>query len=295
MKAENHQVGVNPTRQVRWLKLVGISVFLGLLLTATLAVVFQEYLWLPSLWMRPAPGQAPEGFKEEILTTSDGERITLWYHDVEAARKRGTFLVLHGNGDTVRQSLYTQRLLNSSGFSTYAIDYRGTGKSTGWPTEDGLHQDAEAAWKFVVEREGGAEKVNILGHSFGTGLATYLAQRYDPELLILIAPYLSIPDTVSDRWDSFFLRGFLRINLPSRDLIGQMKHTRILSLHGRDDDVIPVHHSEDLKKLYRGKGDFKTILFSNSDHFVILDDSARYIREWLDTVVPPAGKPPLAN
>lgn len=60
-----------------------------------------------------------------------------------------------------------------------AFDYRGFGKSTGTPTEDGLMIDAEAVveWALAVANVP-AERIVLLGHSLGTAVATGVAHRY---------------------------------------------------------------------------------------------------------------------
>jgi pimeloyl-ACP methyl ester carboxylesterase len=274
-------------RAGRWMKLVVVSIGTGILLTALLAVYFQEYLWLPASIPGYVDYRLPPGFIEEKIETSDGEKLVLWRHEVDPAVKRGAVLILHGNGDLVPRTVRGQKFFNELGFATYEIDYRGTGKSSGTPKEAGLLLDAEAAWQYAVGREGGAANLHLYGRSFGTGPATYLAQRHDARSLVLISPYLSIPDVVSDRWEIFLLRPFLRINLPTRDVISRMKSTRILALHGDQDIEIQPHHSLELEKLYRGSGSFRAEIVAGAGHNDVVEMIDGPLRRWMDEVSPP--------
>jgi pimeloyl-ACP methyl ester carboxylesterase len=62
--------------------------------------------------------------------------------------------------------------LRRFGFSVFAIDYRGFGKSDGeLPSEATVYEDARAGWKWVVDHRADASRRYIYGHSLGGAVA----------------------------------------------------------------------------------------------------------------------------
>lgn len=83
-----------------------------------------------------------------------------------------------------------------------AFDYRGFGKSTGTPTEEGLIIDGVAIldWALNVAKVP-AENIVIFGHSLGTAVATAVVEHYAdnfPEInfaaLVLLSGFSDIPN-----------------------------------------------------------------------------------------------------
>lgn len=54
------------------------------------------------------------------------------------------------------------------GYHVFAIDYRGYGDSTGWPSETGVVKDVMVLFNFIKSVEK-TSKVFLWGHSLGTG------------------------------------------------------------------------------------------------------------------------------
>ena len=76
------------------------------------------------------------------------------------------------------------------------MSYRGYGGSTGTPTEQGLIEDARAAYAFAAERYPG--RIALWGESLGTGVAVALAAEKPVTHVILDAPYTSTVDVAAD-------------------------------------------------------------------------------------------------
>lgn len=247
----------------------------GLIAAAALLVTYQNELILPSS-ISPDPGPpAPQGVEEEMLETEDHEHIRLWHlrdqklgeHPIANGQ---AMIILHGNGETVATSLHTQKFFSSLGFSTYAIDYRGTGGSSGAPTEKGLFRDVEAAWKYVARSHAPAT-ITLFGRSFGTGLASYLANKFEARTLILISPYLSIPKIVRDRGALSLLTPFLRYNIPAESFIETLHNACIIAAHGVRDTIIQVHHTQELRVGKDSKSRLEKIIIPEADHDSIMD------------------------
>ena len=84
----------------------------------------------------------------------------------------------------------------ADGTGLVALSYRGYAGSSGQPSEQGLLQDAAAAYAFTAARYG-ADQIVVWGFSLGTGVAVALAAEQPVGKLILEAPYTSIVDVAA--------------------------------------------------------------------------------------------------
>jgi fermentation-respiration switch protein FrsA (DUF1100 family) len=114
------------------------------------------------------------GFETVEIRTTDGETLQAWWVPAEGAR--GTVLFFHGNAGNISHRLDYLRMFNRLRYSTLIVDYRGYGKSTGTPSEEGTYRDAEAAWDYLRHaRLAQPRDVVIAGESLGAAVATRLA------------------------------------------------------------------------------------------------------------------------
>lgn len=54
----------------------------------------------------------------------------------------------------------------------FAVDVRGYGDSTGWPSEDGVVKDVLTLYNFIkaiIEKHKAVPRIFFYGHSLGTG------------------------------------------------------------------------------------------------------------------------------
>ena len=95
-----------------------------------------------------------------------------------------TVLYLHGNSMNRaapwRIAAY-QSLTSRIDANVIAIDYRGFGDSTGTPSEEGLVEDADAAYRFIRAQQGEDSKqsITLFGQSLGTGISALLAAKLE--------------------------------------------------------------------------------------------------------------------
>jgi len=100
---------------------------------------------------RTAPAAA--GFpqvEEHLLTTADGEKVIIWH--VPARPGHAVVLYFHGNGDYLAGFFGRFHDLIADGTGIVALSYRGYAGSSGKPSEQGLLQDAAAAYAFTAAR-----------------------------------------------------------------------------------------------------------------------------------------------
>jgi len=193
--------------------------------------------------VRTAPQAAgfPEA-EEHILTTDDGEKVILWY--VPARAGRPVVLYFHGNGDFLAGFFGRFRSIIADGTGVVALSYRGYAGSTGKPSEQGLLQDAAAAYAFTTARRR-ADDIVVWGFSLGTGVAVALAAEQRIGRLILEAPYTSIADVAASRFWFAPVRLFIRDQFRSDGQIARVR-VPLLVMHGALDSTIPITFGERL-------------------------------------------------
>ena len=188
----------------------------------------------------PAAG-FPEA-EEHILTTADGERVIVWH--VPARPGRPVVLYFHGNGDYLAGFFGRFRDLIADGTGIVALSYRGYAGSSGQPSEQGLLQDAAAAYSFTAARYR-ADKIVAWGFSLGTGVAVALAAEQPIGKLILESPYTSIVDVAASAFWFAPVRLLIRDQFRSDAQIARVK-VPLLVMHGALDPTIPVAFGERL-------------------------------------------------
>ena len=182
---------------------------------------------------------------EEIWIESDGVKV----HTVLFPKEDpdGVVLYFHGNAGSLREwgTLHTD--FDAHPYDLWIMDYRGFGKSEGKLTSEAvLHADALKMWEAAKQRYPDKEVI-IYGRSIGTGVASALAAKHPPKLLILETPYYNLPDLVKQiaPWAPPFL---LRYRLMNDQYITNQPFP-IHLIHGDRDALIPVSSSERLSTL----------------------------------------------
>jgi fermentation-respiration switch protein FrsA (DUF1100 family) len=253
---------------------VGRRLVLAAFVVSVFFVATQEFQIFPGLLDSRLSGPLPtppKGIDVLTTTSSDGAPVVVWRMKAPDDPKR-VALIFHGNAERLSTFTRAQRWLASKGISTYAMEYRGyNGWNSGWPSEERLYADAEAAFELMrrTERIEPQDAV-VLGSSIGTGIASHIAMKFHPKALVLLSPYTSLKDVVGELPYLGFLSPFLWYQFPSLENIATLRETCVVVAHGHRDTVIPFHHSTQLRDAYRGSGTFSLIESAEAGHNDIL-------------------------
>lgn len=229
----------------RILKLLAIGAFGAYVAMLALLYIKQREMMYPRNAARAEIASANlPGVEEAALTAADGEKLIAWV--VPPRDGKPVLLFFHGNagnfGRPIRQARF--RALTEDGTGLFAVNYRGYGGSTGSPTEDGLAQDARAAYAAAVARFG-AERLVGYGESLGTGVVLKLAAEAPLKAVILEAPYLSTAAVAQQLYPYIPVGLVMHDQFHSDQVIGKVK-APLLILHGQRDGVIPFSQGEAL-------------------------------------------------
>jgi uncharacterized protein len=233
------------------------------------AVLLLVFLFQSRLVFYPGVGRetvaTPDshGLKYETvaLRTVDGETLDAWWVPADGAR--GTVLFFHGNAGNISHRLAYLPMFHRLRYSTLIVDYRGYGKSTGTPSEEGTYQDAQAAWNHVRDvRRAQPQDVVIVGESLGGAVASWLAASVSPAAVVLLSTFTSATSLGAEVY------WFLPVRLLSRfgyDNLTNLKRIRspVFIAHSVQDDVVPYAHG---KRLFEAASEPKAFLEMQGGH-----------------------------
>lgn len=210
-----------------------------------LAWMFQDrMIYFPESNIYQTPADQGMDYEEVWLETEDGEDIHGWF--VKAEEPRGTLLFFHGNAGNIADRVPSIEQFHSLGLNVMIIDYRGYGRSTGMPSEEGLYKDARAAWQYLTtDREIPFFDIVLFGRSLGGAVATQLASEQRAAGLILESTFTSLADMGTSAYPWLPVRWLLKENY---DTLGHMDQIEIpvMIAHSPNDEIVPYRQGERL-------------------------------------------------
>ena len=228
----------------------GFLVAFGLayLLILILFRVFERRLiFFPDYPDRLAGDWQPKGLAIEdvrVLSTG-GIKLHAWW--IPSERAEFTFVAFHGNAGNIALRAEVYRFLHSLPANVLAIEYRGYGRSEGSPGEEGLYQDAQAAYEYLTNERGIAPgRIVSYGQSLGTAVAVDLAARREVAGLVLEAPFPSAR-AVARRF-YWFVPGVEFVAMSRFDTAGKLARVRVpvLIVHCARDPVLPFSFGQEV-------------------------------------------------
>ena len=225
---------------LKWFLTFAVTGYVGMV--ALLYVGQRGLQYFPqSFRTTPAAAGLPTA-QEIVLDTADGERVVAWHLPPRADKP--VVLYFHGNGGALRHRVDRYRALTADGTGLVALSYRGYGGSSGRPTEEGLINDALAAYRYAAAAYP-PERIALWGESLGSGVAVALAAEKPVGRLVLEAPFTSAADVGASVYWFVPVRLLMKDQYRSDLRIGKVT-APVLVLHGDRDNVVPFALGERL-------------------------------------------------
>ena len=131
------------------------------------------------------------------------------------------------------------------GINILLISWRGFSGNRGYPTEQNLYKDAEAAIKWLNEKKINNNQIILYGESLGSGVAVELGKENNFNSIILESPFTSIENSAKIYYPYLPVTLLLKDRYDSINKI-KMINTPILIMHGEKDDVVPFSMGKEL-------------------------------------------------
>jgi fermentation-respiration switch protein FrsA (DUF1100 family) len=154
--------------------------------------------------------------------------------------------MFHGNAGNISHRIEYLTMLSRLGYASFIVDYRGYGKSSGTPSEQGTYIDADTAWHYVATTRGvPSNRIALLGESLGGGVAAWLACQRRPGALVLASTFTSALDLGAEAYPFLPVRLLSRYRYDSRACLARLQ-VPVLIAHSPQDEIIPYRHGRAL-------------------------------------------------
>ena len=216
-------------------------------------------------------------FRELFFNVEPGVRINglHFYRD----KPFGLILYLHGNTRSIKGWSKYARDFYRYNYDVVLVDYRGFGKSTGKRSEKEMLDDMHFVYNELA-RQYQENHIIVYGRSLGSGFATELASKNKPRYLILDSPYYNFTKVIERFLPILPIRYVLRYQLRTDKWILRVTcHTYII--HGTQDRLIPIRHSEALQRLNPHKITLIRIHGGGHNNLSKFDEYHNFIRDIL--------------
>jgi alpha-beta hydrolase superfamily lysophospholipase len=241
------------------------------------------------------PADRGLAFEGRHLDVADGTRLEAWH--VPHPRARGLVLLFHGYASCKADLLPEIAAFHELGYATLAVDFRGSGGSSGDVTTIGVREADDVAAACAHARDKGlGSPVILFGKSMGAAavLRAVSVHGLRPDALVLECPFDRLLSTVEARFEAMGVPAF-----PAARLLvfwGGVQHgfdgfahnpaeyaravrCPALFLHGEGDPRVSVAQVESVAAAVQGPR--QTVIFSGLGHECYV--SARP-RPWRDAV-----------
>ena len=173
-------------------------------------------------------------------------------------------LFFHGNAEDV---CLTQELMETVQANlrvhVFVMEYEGYGVYEGKPSAEGILEDAEIVFQYIIKAIGySTTDIIVFGRSIGSGPAAYLASKYEIHSLILMSAFTSLRAVVKGFVGSL-LQYLIAERFTNKDYMSKVK-CPVFFLHGKKDNLVSCTQTEELKGLV--KADAELYMPEEMDH-----------------------------
>ena len=212
-----------------------------------LIFVFQRRLLFPTHYTPEVPSTPTLAADiSRIWIESDTARTEAWFipgRGVTDHQPGPVVVFTHGNAEVIDYISPMLRPYQAAGVSVALLEYRGYGRSTGGPSEDGIIADGLTLIERLRARpEVDPERIILHGRSLGGGVACGLAESFEPRAIILESTFTSVSSLAWEMWMPGVL---VRDTFHNERRLRQI-HRPVLFMHGDQDQVVPVQHARHL-------------------------------------------------
>lgn len=199
----------------------------------------------------------PSFAEEKIISTPDGVKLQLiYFRHVKGSGK--VVVYFHGNAGNLYNRIDEGKRIFDMGHDVVISGYRGYGRSTGEPTEEGVYIDGRTVCDHVSGTLGyTADKIFIYGRSIGTTVAVDAAMDRELGGVILVTPFSSAVDFIKEKYPDIF-SGIGYGHFESEKKINRLK-SPVLVVHGTSDEIVPYKLGVKLYNAYNGEKELVTI------------------------------------
>ena len=233
------------------------------------------YIQADLLYFPNTPGRKLVATPENIglhyqnveFVTDDKISLHGWFIPNKTAK--ATVLFFHGNAGNISHRLDSIEIFHRLGLNVFIFDYRGYGQSEGKVSEKGTYQDAEAAWNYLLNRQGISEKqIIIFGRSLGASIASWLASKHRPAALIIESGFTSVASMGQRIYPFLPVRWLTHFKYDTKKYVKNIS-CPVMIAHSRDDEIIPYAEGREIFQATPEPKHFLEMRGGHNDGFIV--------------------------
>lgn len=220
------------------------------------APLVSKLSFFPKNTPRVAHQFLPPNVKEQIIVTEDNKKLQCFI--VKNPVSKNLLIYFHGNAGNIYQRIPELLKISKANVDVLGVGYRGFGKSTGYPSEQGIYRDGIAAFRYAIDSLNYKQNnVFILGRSIGTTVAVDLSVEKDLAGVILVTPLTNAKEYAK-------AHGLGILSVLAGSAFNNLKKcpniiSPVLVIHGTKDEVIPFEMGKTIFKDIRSEKTFVKI------------------------------------
>lgn len=250
-----------PVSKRGFFKIIKSLALLYFLLLLILYLV-QDYMIFPVQKYSQSPADVGlTEFSEIKFTANDGKTTMAWFKRPD--KNNPIYVYFAGNAESYVRSNEILSGLAANGSGVLALIYRGYGKSTDTPSEQGFYNDAQSLIDYIKSKFD--NKIIVIGRSIGTGVAVEVAANNQLDGIVLWSPYTTLEEVAADQYPIFPIKklGMMNVKFDSAAKIKKVSEP-VLFIHGKNDSLIKISNAKQLFSLANEPKRF--VVFDNADH-----------------------------
>ena len=218
--------------------------------------IHNSLIFYPTKEVFASPAQDGIEHEEVFIKTADDENLHGYFFPANIKTKK-TVIYLHGNAQNVSTwYIAPVEIQKHVPVNFLLVDYQGYGKSTGKPSVEGVITDAQAMYKYLIERGDKPEDISLYGRSIGGAIALELAIREKVKSVVVQSSFTSLKEIAKELFP-FIPNQLVKNSLWNSQEIIKKINAPILISHGDQDEIVPVSHSY---KLFEAANEPKKII-----------------------------------
>jgi fermentation-respiration switch protein FrsA (DUF1100 family) len=241
-----------------------LLVFICVVTPSLFSGCFNSSFYRPNQTLYETPERYNLRYKEVFFKSKDGTMLYGWFIPA-IGDSVGTVIHFHGNFANLTYSLKQIYWLPSQNFNVFTFDYRGYGRSEGFPSQQGIYEDSVAAIEYIMSNPDiDHANVFIFGQSLGGANAVIAIAKNDYPKIRAIAiegTFYSYRKEAQDKMISAVRNKFGNIPfLPTQirlisfvlvtnfhspgEWIDQISPIPLLLIHCSQDSLVSYQHSK---------------------------------------------------
>lgn len=177
-------------------------------------------------------------------------------------------IFFHWNAWAACDRFDLKELLSKSWNSFIFVEYYGySDPNNKNPNLKNILQDSLNIWEYIKNKN--YDNVYVIWRSVWTWPASYYAQNFKTDKLLLISPYTQLYKVAREKYPIFPIKTMMSENYNNEEYLKNYKN-ELLIIHGNKDTIVPFHFWKDLyEEINTTNKDFLKV--ENANHNDLLD------------------------